>query len=303
MNSESAKAAVRRYYAAVTRDYLLYYGSRKHHHMHYGFDRDLEPGGDPMLNLVRYLEQVAGLGRRQAGPIEAGAASGESRPGIPEIRILDAGCGVGGSSIHLARSGAFRVLGLTLSEPQARLARGFAAKGEKAARPRFLTGDFTVPPFKPASFDLLWALESFDHAPDKRACLREFASLLKPGGRLVVADGFAAEEPRTARDETLYRRFLQGWAIPHLCRASEYRAWCEEAGLRAVHDEEITAEVMPHARAIFRFGLLFGPFRWLGRRLGVTSREEWGNVVATYLQFLTLRRGLWAYRIFCHEKD
>jgi hypothetical protein len=59
---------------------------------------------------------------------------------------------------------------------------------------------------------------------------------------------------------------------------------------------------MPHARAIFRFGLLFIPVRWALARLGLTSLEKLGNAYATYHQYLTFRQGLWEYRAYCFRK-
>lgn len=275
------KARVRRYYQAATEDYLKYYQADWHHHMHYGFDRDLPKGGNPTEHMVRYLARLAGL------------KAGE--------RLLDAGCGVGGSSIFLAREFGLKCVGITLMENQARLARGFAAgKGVGAAR--FTVNDFHMPAFKAASFDVVWALESFDHAVDKRAWTAAMFGLLKPGGRLLIADGFRAAAPRNAAQAKAYADLLAGWAVPHLCSAADLDTWAAEAGFEPVASEDISADVMPHARAIFRFGLLFIPLRWLLARLGLTSREKLGNAIATYHQYPTFKQGLWQYRAHCYRK-
>lgn len=280
------KERVRRYYAAATEDYLKYYQADWHHHMHYGFDRDLPRGGNPTEHMVRYLARLAGL---KAGD-----------------KMLDAGCGVGGSSIFLARELGLDCTGITLMEAQARLARGFAAKGVPRAKgsgkARFAANDFHLPAFKAGSFDAVWALESFDHAVDKRAWIAGMFDLLKPGGRLVIADGFRTEAPHDRALAKAYDAFLAGWAVPHLCSASEIETWAREAGFSVAHAEDISADVMPHARAIFRFGLLFIPVRWALARLGLTSREKLGNAYATYYQYLTFRKGLWEYRAYCFRK-
>jgi tocopherol O-methyltransferase len=300
---DSAEAAflkdrVKRYYAAATEDYLKYYQADWHHHMHYGFDRDLPRGGNPTEHMVRYLAGIAGL---KAGD-----------------RMLDAGCGVGGSSIFLAKKLGLVCVGITLMESQARLARGFASRGRPAGgrtsgessaggpsaggRARFAVNDFHLPSFKPASFDAIWALESFDHAVDKRAWVAAMYGLLKPGGRLMIADGFRTGVPRDRSQAKAYEAFLAGWAVPHLCTPGEIVRWAEEAGFAVAHSEDISPDVMPHARAIFRFGLLFIPVRWALARLGLTSREKLGNAYATYHQYLTFRRGLWEYRAYCFRK-
>jgi cyclopropane fatty-acyl-phospholipid synthase-like methyltransferase len=285
LGERALKERVRRYYAAATEDYLKYYQADWHHHMHYGFDRDLPRGGNPTEHMVRYMAGLAGL---KAGD-----------------RLLDAGCGVGGSSIFLARELGLDCTGITLMETQARLARGFAAKGVPPAGPgkaRFAANDFHTPAFKPASFNAVWALESFDHAVDKRAWIAGMFEMLKPGGCLVIADGFRTRAPQDRALAKAYDAFLAGWAVPHLCTASEVETWANEAGFSLAHSEDISPDVMPHARAIFRFGLLFIPVRWALARLKLTSLEKLGNAYATYYQYLTFRKGLWEYRAYCFRK-
>lgn len=272
---------VRRYYQAATEDYLKYYETDWHHHMHYGFDRDLPPGGNPTEHMVRYLEALARI-----------------RPGES---VLDAGCGVGGSSIWLARERGCHCVGITLVESQAHLARGFS-RARQVADARFAVNDFTAPAFKPASFDVVWAVESFDHAPDKEAWVKAMFQLLRPGGRLVIADGFRGRPATGAREAGRYARFLEGWAVPHLCSASELESYAARAGFELAHGEDLGRDVLPHALAIFRFGLFFIPLRWWLHKLGLTSREKLGNARATYYQYLTLRRGLWEYRAYCFRK-
>lgn len=307
---QEVKEKVRRYYQAATEDYLKYYESDWHHHMHYGFDRDLLPGGNPTEHLVRYLARLAGLA----------APEGVPAPGAPEVRpaaVLDAGCGVGGSAIWLARELGCRCVGITLMENQARLAMGFAARPARPSAPspavpaegrgagnraRFAVNDFTHPAFKDATFDVVWAVESFDHAPDKAAWIREMGRVLKPGGRIVIADGFRSERPQSPVETRDYARFLAGWAVPHLCTFAELERWAREAGFAVDHAEDVSADVLPHARAIYRFGLLFIPFRWALHRLGLANAEKLGNAYATYFQYRTLRRGLWRYGVFCLRK-
>jgi tocopherol O-methyltransferase len=275
------KEKVRRYYHATTEDYLKYYQTDWHHHMHFGFDRNLPRGGNPTEHLVRYLAGIADL-----------------KPGQS---VLDAGCGVGGSSIWLSRELGCRCVGITLLESQARLAMGFSAAA-KTTQARFAVNDFQTPAFKPGSFETVWALESFDHAPDKEAWVREMHNLLKPGGRLLIADGFQAAKASDLRQEKAYGHFLAGWAVPHLCSFEELRHYARKAGFDCDHAEDISADILPHSLAIFRFGLLFIPWRWLLHKLGLTSEEKLGNAYATYYQYRTLKKGLWKYGIFCFRK-
>jgi tocopherol O-methyltransferase len=293
------QSQVHRYYEATTADYLKYYQTGWHHHMHYGFDRDLPKGGNPAENLLRYLAKLA--------KIKAGE------------KILDAGCGVGGSAIFLARALGCHCLGITLVESQARLAKKFAATGKAGGiehrRPNsesestghkhscaFIVNDFHTPAFKLPSFDVVWAVESFDHADDKKAWVKTMFDILKPGGRLLIADGFSGTPPKTMRQEKAYAHFLKGWAVPHLCSIAEIQAYGKSAGFTLIHQEDITSDIRPHARAIYRFGLLFIPIRWVLWKLSLTSLENLGNAYATFFQYRTLKLGLWNYGVFCFQK-
>jgi len=97
--------------------------------------------------------------------LNAALASGiRIRPGA---RILDAGCGIGGSAIWLARTfGAF-VTGITPVESQVERARRIAGELGVADRVQFMEQDYTCTTFPDASFDVVWAMESVCHAADK----------------------------------------------------------------------------------------------------------------------------------------
>jgi tocopherol O-methyltransferase len=277
-HDETIKDKVRRYYLATTEDYLKYYETDWHQHMHYGFERDLPRGGNPTENLVRYLAEVAGL------------KEGD--------RVLDAGCGVGGSSIWLAREKNIHSVGLNLMAFQARLARNFA--GDCGAH--FAAGDFMAPPFKNESFDAVWAIESFDHAPDKAAWVKGMSEKMKRGGCLAIADGFKTDKSFSPSEDRAYRDFLRGWAVPHLCTPQQMHDYAAAAGLELEKDEDITPDVLPHAFAIYRFAFVFVPMRWLLCKLGWTSEEKLLNATATYHQYRTLKQDLWSYRVCVFRK-
>jgi SAM-dependent methyltransferase len=211
-------------------------------------------------------------------------------------------------------------VGITLVESQAHLAQGFMATGQAGGIPaarvtpspgnpasknstaRFVVNDFNVPAFKEKSFDVVWAVESFDHAQDKESWIKAMFALLKPGGRLIIADGFRGSAPVSKSQASQYRGFLAGWAVPHLCSFQELSEYCVRAGFKTRHGEDISRDVLPHARAIFRFGLLFIPIRWLLEKVGLTSAEKLGNAYATFFQYRTLKQGLWNYGVFCFQK-
>ncbi len=276
------KKKVQEYYTASTEDYINYYQSGWHQHMHYGFDRDLPKGGNPTENLVKYMAEIAKM--------------------QPGERLLDAGCGLGGSAMWLAANKGVQSVGLNFMYMQLTLANGYAKERGRTEDTKFVCGDFTKAPFQNESFDVIWAVESSDHAPDKKEWIAEMYRMLKPGGRLIVGDGFKREEPFNEKDRKEYECFLAGWAVPHLASPKEFTDGYLEAGFQQPYDEDITADVMPHAKAIFRFAFIAIPMRWTLLKLGLTSKEKYGNAQATYYQYTTLKKAFWTYRIFCGVK-
>lgn len=108
---------------------------------------------------------------------------------------LDLGCGDGLCAIEVARlRPRIAVLGLDASAKAVSLARSVAAQaGTRNAT--FMEGDAEAPP--DALFDRISALSLLDLVPDKLAALEAWRKVAVPGGRLVVADGFATAGPGT----------------------------------------------------------------------------------------------------------
>jgi SAM-dependent methyltransferase len=77
---------------------------------------------------------------------------------------------------------------------------------------RLRFGDVTALAFPDGSFDAVLSLDVLEHVPDYRAALREFARVLRPGGRLVLSVPFYADRDRTG---TL-ARIDAGGRIEHL---------------------------------------------------------------------------------------
>ncbi len=108
----------------------------------------------------------------------------------PGQRILDIGCGIGQPAFTLAEAFDVEILGVTVSPRQIERANATARERKMDDRVRFERADAQKLPYKDASFDGAWLFESLIHMPDKARALRETARVLRPGGRLAVADMF-----------------------------------------------------------------------------------------------------------------
>lgn len=105
--------------------------------------------------------------------------------------LLDIGCGTGTLSAMLVGSPLpARVTGLDYAESMAAVAMRKARVAGAARRARFTCGDSEHLPFADASFDIVTCSNSFHHYPHPQECVRQMRRVLRPGGRLMLIDGF-----------------------------------------------------------------------------------------------------------------
>jgi ubiquinone/menaquinone biosynthesis C-methylase UbiE len=99
----------------------------------------------------------------------------------PNQRVLDAACGTGRHTEHLARNG-HDVTGIDASPDMLALARS------KVPGATFTEGDFCSLDFADDSFDLVVCSLALTHTRDLNAPISEFARVTRPGGRIVLSD-------------------------------------------------------------------------------------------------------------------
>lgn len=153
----------------------------------------------------------------------------------PGMSVADVGCGHGGTARFLASEYSCKVLGLTISEAQLKLARTLCERFDAATR--FELANAECYAFPADAFDLIWNMESSEHFFDKAAYFRQVAAALKRGGKLMLAAWSGSMRHQLIRD--IARMFL----CPELWTAAEYIGQIEAAGMQVVSQEQLAAEV------------------------------------------------------------
>jgi tocopherol O-methyltransferase len=133
-------------------------------------------------------------------------------------KVLDAGCGVGGSVIYFAKNFDIHITGINISENQLSIGRKKAkAKANKLnEKVKFENQSFLSTTFKNSSFDKIYAIESIYHTHDTEKVIKEMYRILKPGGKIVIVDRFLAKENMNVEEKKSYSHFIKGQAVKKL---------------------------------------------------------------------------------------
>lgn len=155
-------------------------------------------------------------------------------------RVLDAGCGFGGTMFRMHERFAGTYDGITVSPVQVRVARAEARRRGIEGACRFHLRDFDAPIGE--RYDAVVAIESLSHAPDLRRTLANLSGALEPGGTLLIAEDMAvgdidSQSPDQARELRAH------WGCRRFPREGDYEAFLPDAGLEIVRRVDLTALV------------------------------------------------------------
>lgn len=154
--------------------------------------------------------------------------------------LLDVGCGHGSTAARIVAHHAVRITGVSVSDYQVELANSRPQPPELPGRAAFQLADAMELPFPDESFDGAYAIESLMHMKDKVAAIGHIARVLRPGGRLVIAEHSLEGElapPDAARMAEAYAFFKFSLST------DGYRTLLREAGLEVVDRTDITENV------------------------------------------------------------
>jgi len=272
------KNDIARYYDLSEVHYRKLWNLDKSRSLHYGYwDASVKNFHEALLNINKVL---AGITEIKEGE-----------------KILDAGCGVGGSSIWLAKEKNCMVTGISLNENQINKAIALAKTSGVTEKVLFEKKDYSKTFYPAASFDVVWAIESVCYADDKNDFLKEARRVLKPGGRLIIADFFKKENLNHG-ERNQVRNWAACWAINDFSTREEFHDKLKKGCFHDIIWEDATDAILPSAKKLYRSYFLGIIGAKLYQFFSPNATELGKNSVrSAYLQYDTLKKGLWKYQI------
>jgi ubiquinone/menaquinone biosynthesis C-methylase UbiE len=184
-----------------------------------------------------------------------------------KLRVLDIGCGKGGTPILLAQEYGCSVIGVDLSHKMIALARSRSQAETLNSSVEFMLADAEELPFVDDTFDAMISECSFSVLPNKEKAASEIARVLKPEGKLMVTDIVLKE--RIPNEAYCELSFAEGRPplIPCIAGArciKDYVAIFERAGLHAPYIEDYS---MVLKKVGYQMGIDFGGWEEFLERL------------------------------------
>jgi cyclopropane fatty-acyl-phospholipid synthase-like methyltransferase len=215
---------------------------------------------------------------------------------IARPRVIDAGCGAGGTIFFLRERLGGEYDGLTLSPAQHHRATREAGRRNQTASCRFHLRSYEsdLGDLARGGVDMVVAIESLAHSPNPARTIANLSRALTVGGRLVIVDDVPDEA--LPEDDEDFIAFRNGWQCAALARFSTLVEALRDASLSIEKNEDLTAQVT--LRRSFMLEQLVRANRYARRLLRGTRASVLVDALAGGLMLERLyHRGLMQYRL------
>lgn len=283
MNENFSSRDIADYYNQTQNHYQKWWDLNNSKAVHYGiWDESTSNFAEALVNTNKMMAGLAGVKKG--------------------FRVLDAGCGVGGSSLFLANKYQCKTSGITLSEKQYETALINLKNSKLESLVDFSLQDYTNTNFKDETFDLIFCCESITSAPDKIAFSKEAQRILKPGGKIVIADYFRTKNPNNLKTDFMEKWRLT-WSMAKIETFEEYMPKFLSQGFKLINDKDFTNEIKPTAKRMY-YSSILGTIPSVLYNITHPKVSRFGKIhyKSGYYQYKALMYRLWEYHIVVFEK-
>lgn len=216
--------------------------------------------------------------------------------------ILDAGCGVGGTSIYIAEKSKADVYGITLSEKQLKTARRESLRSKADKSLNFSKQNFIRTNFKRNTFTKIFGIESICHAHKKIDFLREAYRILKKEGRIAVLDAFLTRTNFSRKEKKLYEDFLSGFELPNLSTKDDFNRDLKKTGFKNIRFYDKLNSVKKSTRRVHNIALIAYPITFCLYLLKIIPKTIHGNTIACFNAKRLVDNDMVTYGAFVADK-
>ena len=204
--------------------------------------------------------------------------------GASKNRLIDLGCGMGATMRYaLKKYKNLIAYGVTLSNFQLKKGNELL-KGKNGI---ILKENYNDTSFQSNSFDSAVAIESFCHSGHNENSLIEAYRILKPGGRLVIADAFLKKEVKNLckGGYYAYNKLCDHWSLEKLETHHYIKETLKHIGFDNIKVEDISIKVAP--------SVLHVPFAITGfiitklLALKIIKKESFHNLKGSFYALLS----------------
>lgn len=219
-------------------------------------------------------------------------------------KILDVGCGIGGSTLYLAQKFNVSATGITLSPVQAGRATERAQAAGCSETTQFQVTDALNMPFADNSFDLVWSLESGEHMADKQKFLQECYRVLQPGGTFIFVTWchrptHEPATPLTADERKHLEEIYRVYRLPYVISLPDYEEIAQQQNFQNIRTADWSTAVAPFWDVVIDSA--FNPAAIFGLLASGWSTIE--AALSLHLMSRGYERGLVRFGLLCATKS
>ncbi len=282
-NTKDLNARIDEYYRSGHFFYRFFWMNKRNLAMHFGFwDKSTKNLNDALINENKIIAEKLCIEKTD--------------------KVLDAGCGVGGTAIWVAENYGANVVGITITGRQVELAKKYAKGRSVDGLVDFKQGDFCDTKFPSESFDKIYAIESVCHAEDKADFLREAYRLLKTGGKIIISDGYLINEELNESQKRIYDDLCRGWVLPNLSTKKYFSDSMQKIGFKNVEFQDLTDKVLKSSKEMHDSAKFIYPVVSFLSKLALISKTVARAEKACLAQYPVFNDKVGVYGIFTGEK-
>lgn len=279
---QNTKSNVIEYYEKSLPDYFLIFFRKDNYAMNFGYwDHTVRNRGEALHRIYEKAQEYV-----------------RSKP---TDLVLDAGCGLGEGSFWFAQHVGCKTVGIAVNSSQISKAKEFA-NTRGFPNSSFEVMDYTRMSFKPNTFDMVFAIETICHIEDKADFYKEVMRVLKPGGRLFVAEYDLKNTLKNTKDKHDLQIVLDGWAMSIFWTTEQHVNALKHLGFSNIQTEDYSDKTVRTSLFLYLYSLPGVPLYSLLHTLGLIDDVRMKDALACRYQWLTKQRKLWGHMIISAVK-